>query len=254
MSADLGAATGQDTTRLLTILSDPSRAALYAALARQAGMDVLEADGGLPALTQLERTPVSVVVCDAELSDMSGAEFAEVLAETFPDRTPPLHLLSPGGEMETTPQMFRQVMRSLDRSPHLLGAPLCEEAPSQLQGQLVDFPLGDLLAWVGEMGLHGHWTVDLGTELFSPGAYLLMQGGDVVYAEYAGLSGKAAMTSLMRAVEQTEHAGFRFCAVAAPLPVPRMADLHLSTSRLLLEVAVDLDHAHSGPAAHRPLS
>ncbi|MFC5849089.1 DUF4388 domain-containing protein [Deinococcus petrolearius] len=241
-------------TRLLTILKDPSRAALYAALARQAGLDVLEADGGLPALTQLERTPVAAVVCDADLPDMSGAEFAGVVAETFPGQTPPLHLLSPGGETQTTPQMFRQVLRSLDLSPHLLGAPLCEEAASQLQGQLVDFPLGDLLSWVGEMGLHGHWTVDLGTELFSPGAYLLMHGGDVVYAEYAGLSGKAAVIALMRAVEQTEHAGFRFCAVPAPLPVPRMADLQLSTSRLLLEVAVDLDHAHGAPASRRPLS
>lgn len=239
-------------TRLLTILRDPARAALYAALARQAGLDVLEADGGLPALTQLERIPVAAVVCDAELSDMSGAEFAEVLAETFPDRAPPLHLLREGGDMQTTPEMFRQILRSIDLSPHQLGAPLCEEAPSQLQGQLVDFPLGDLLAWVGEMRLHGHWTVDLGTELFSPGAYLLMDSGDVVYAEYAGLSGKAAVASLMRAVEKIEHAGFRFCAAAAPLAVPRMTDLQLSTSRLLLEVAVDLDHAHSVPATPLP--
>lgn len=247
-------------TTLLTILDDDSRASMYETLMREAGVEVIHAEGALHALTQLERVPVDAIICDPHMEDMTGEDFKAVVAEEAHTASVPVFILPDSGVLsgqqglETSapsgPQLLTRVLGHLQTDAALFPAPMNPAAKAQLQGDLATFSLPELLNWVSEMRLHGHWLV---TVQDSPGntrsAHLFMKDGTLVYAEYAGLIGKAGLFALMRAIEQQPQATFRFLQLERPL-ILAPSDLGHSTARLLMELAVDLDHLQVGHAAN----
>lgn len=245
---------------LLTILSDPVRAAVYEALAREAGVEVLHAEGALHALTRLERTPVAAIVCDAEMDDMSGEEFREVVAAEEHSQGVRVYVLPAGsdtgrpGEGQSALHPLTAVLRGLGVKDEALPAPLQPGAPAHLNGDLSQFNLPEFLNWVAEMRFSGHWLVTVaseragGTPLLG---HLVMRTGQLVYAECSAQSGKAALFALLRRAEQRRDATFRFYRSDLATDV-QSPDLGKPTPRLLMELAVELDHyaaAHTAPGA-----
>ncbi|SEJ34490.1 protein of unknown function [Deinococcus reticulitermitis] len=250
---------------LLTILSDPARAAVYEALARGAGVEVLHAEGALHALTRLERTPVAAIMCDAEMEDMSGEEFREVVAAEQHSRDVPVyvvptrHEVGGPGEGHSGLHPLTSVLRGLGVRDEALPAPLQPGASAHLQGDLSQFNLPEFLNWVAEMRFSGHWLVTVaGDPAGTPGllGHLVMRAGQLIYAECCGAgsnghTGKAALFALLRRAERRQDATFRFYRTDLATDI-RSPDLDQPTPRLLMELAVELDHyaaAHTSAGA-----
>lgn len=237
---------------ILTIIKDQSRAQMYEHLARFAGAQIIHAEGALHALTQVERSNIDVVICEAHMDDMSGEEFRMVVHEEIKTSLVPVFILPDAEQLAGKasledaapcgPELLRQVLQVIGVEPQHFPAPMNHDLRPQLQGDLDQFSLADFLNWVAEMGFHGHWMVgvqDAGGHERS--AHLLMDAGNIVYAEFAGHVGKAALFALLRAIHQFPQTSFRFYKTDDQLRV-RSADMQKSTSRLLMELAVDLDH------------
>lgn len=239
---------------LMTILSDPARSALYRLLAEEAGLPTVEAEGALHALTQLERMPVAAILCDARMEDMSGEEFRSVVEEEFGDRRVPVHVL-PGVAgatqiaeqlpLPTGAQLLSQILGEMGLPPERQPVPLQRGSAAQLHGDLSQFSLPEFLNWVAEMRFSGHWIVTVSTQ---QGAgvpltgHLVMREGNLVYAECAGQLGKGALLTLLRCIEDYRDAIFRFYRTPLELPVTA-SDMTKTTPRLLIELAVELDHS-----------
>lgn len=250
-------------TTLLTILADPSRAAMYDALAKRTGVHMISAEGALYALTQLERTPVDAIICDARMEDMTGEEFRAVIEQEGQAGNVPVFVLPDSEALAGAhdlsapaycgPELLSLVFGHLEIDEKRFPAPMSEHHKPQLQGDLDSFGLGEFLNWVAEMKFHGHWLIGLkdqgGAERC---AHLFMQSGNIVYVEYAGLVGKGALFALLRNQERFPQATFRFYKTDETLAL-RAADLKQPTSRLLMELAVALDnysvHGSSGAEA-----
>lgn len=245
-------------TTLLTILDDDARASMYESLMREAGVQVIHAEGALHALTQLERVPVDAIICDAQMEDMSGEDFKAVVAEEAHTAGVPVFILPDSealsGQMDfsvsapTGPQLLTRALGHLQVDASNFPAPMNPAARAQLQGDLNTFSLPDLLNWVAEMRMNGHWLISVeDTPGNLRGGHLYMRDGNVIYAEYAGLMGKGAMFAMLRAIDHQPKSSFRFLKVDHPLPLAP-SDLKQSTSRLLMELAVDLDHLSANHA------
>lgn len=237
---------------MLTVLNSPERAAMYGHLAAQMDIQVIHAEGALHALTQLERTPVDAIICDAQMPDMTGAEFCSVVAGDQAQSRLPVYLIpSPAAGAEdhhflTLPagpevlaRAFRQLGLDMARSP----VPLNTRITPELGGHLGTFGLPEFLSWVGELEFSGHWLITT-----RPGggsqrtAHLAMNRGRVVYAEFGGLSGKRAILSLLRFIER--HGATEFSFYRAPeIQLHSTGEFTQSTARLLIELAVDLDES-----------
>ena len=247
---------------ILTILNAPDRAAMYRHLAGQAGVPIIEAEGALHALTQLERIPVAAIICDAQMEDMSGEDFREVIFAEESTHDVPVYVLPPAPEagtrnrtveaLPTGPQVLAEVLTELGLPPARLPVPLRAGAPAHLHGDLSQFSLPEFLNWVAEMRFSGHWLVTVSSRQGAAqplAGHLVMRGGDLVYAECGGHSGKAAVFTLLQAIEEYRDAIFHFYLAEAPDDV-RSPDLHAATPRLLIELAVDLDHHAAGHSRH----
>ena len=243
---------------ILTILRDPDRSAMYHHLSRQAGVPTIEAQGALHALTQLERTPVAAIICDAEMEDMTGEDFREVVAAENHSQGVPVYVLPPppgsaqphpdAERQLTAPQLLSRVLTDLGLSSARFPVPLQPDTAPHLHGDLSQFSLPEFLNWVAEMRFSGHWLVTVSSRQGAAHpltGHLAMQGGNLVYAECSGQTGKAALFTLLRAIEVYHDAIFRFYRSDVPAEV-RAPDLNTATPRLLIELAVDLDHYAAG--------
>ena len=245
---------------ILTILNDPGRAAMYRHLAAEAGVPTIEAEGALHALTQLERTPVAAIICDAEMEDMSGEDFREVVRAEGRSGGVPVYVLPPvpgtgapaqGAALPTGPQLLSEVLTELGLPPGRLPVPL-RAGTAHLQGDLSQFSLPEFLNWVAEMRFSGHWLVTVSSRRGAGHpltGHLVMREGDLVYAECGGHTGKAAVFALLSAIEEYHDAIFHFYRTDPPGDV-RSADLRTTTPRLLIELAVELDHQAAGHSLH----
>lgn len=237
---------------VLTVLNDPSRAAMYGHLAALAGVTVIQADGALHALTQLERTPVDAIICDAQMSDMSGAEFRNILQHDAHTGDLPVYLIGdevPGASGlsgPAGPQVLAEALDALGVNSAAYPLPMRATAAPQLSGQLDPFSLTEFLNWAAELACSGHWLVTVSA---AGSGHLTMTAGRLTYAEFAGHAGRAAVLELLR---RSEHSGgqFRFYD-CADLPAGRQPDLAAPTPRLLMELAVDLDELGLGGTAGR---
>lgn len=240
---------------ILTIINDQVRAKMYEHLARQAGVHVIHAEGALHALTQLERTPISVIVCEAQMGDMSGDEFRSVVMEEMKTTGVPVFIL-PDSEVlagqatlstaaPAGPEVLRQILQVAGVPPTQFPVPMNHDLPAQLQGDLGQFGLADFLNWVAEMRFHGHWLITVSDEAQDKRtAHLYMENGNITYGEFAGLTGKGALFSLLRAINTYPQTHFAFFKMEYPLDIGS-DDLRQSTQRLLMELAVDMDHLSS---------
>ena len=233
---------------VLTVLNDASRAEMYTHLAAQAGVTVIQAEGALHALTQLERTPVDAVICDAQMSDMSGAEFRSILEHDAHTGDLPVYLIGDDEQDRTGlgspagPQVLAEALGALGVDGAAYPLPLRATAAPQLSGQVEPFSLSEFLSWAAELACSGHWLITVGAG--SAVGHLTMNAGRLAYAEFAGLTGRAAVLELLR---RSESGGgqFRFYD-CADLPPSRQPDLASPTARLLMELAVDLDELGLG--------
>lgn len=239
-------------TTILTILSDPVRTAMYDTLARHAGVHLISAEGALHALTQLERTPVDAIICDAHMDEMTGEEFRTVTEQEEPTSGVPVFILPDseaisgqhglGMPAYTGPELLSLVMSHLEIDEARFPVPMNPQQHPQLQGDLDAFTLTEFLNWVAEMKFNGHWIITLkDSSAAERSAHLFMQHGNVVYVEFGGLVGKGALFSLLRSIEQYPTSTFRFYKTDLTLPL-RSDDLNLSTPRLLMELAVAMDN------------
>lgn len=238
-------------TTVLTIMADPVRTAMYDALARRAGVQLISAEGALHALTQLERTPVDAIICDAHMDEMSGEEFRAVTEQEEHTSAVPVFILPDSEALSgqqglgvpayTGPELLSLVLTHLERDEGSFPVPMNPQQAPQLQGDLDAFTLTEFLNWVAEMKFNGHWIITLqDAEQRERSAHLFMQNGNVVYVEFGGLVGKGALFWLLRSIEQFS-AAFRFYKTDLTLPL-RSEDLKLSTPRLLMELAVAMDN------------
>lgn len=240
---------------LLIVLEDQAKASMYEYLARAAGIKIVLAEGALHALTQLERIAVNAIICDAQMS-MTSAEFRSILQED--PRTsqipvyvlPDPHTLHDQPQFETAlsgPELLEQVFAKLDVPTAHFPVPVSSVQQPQLQGDLREFALQDFLNWVAEMKFFGHWLVRVqDAQGHKQTGHLAVQEGNVIYAEFHGLTGKKAVMALLRAIERHQQSQFWFYKTT-PTQFLRSHDLNQSTARLLIEVAVDLDHLHNHP-------
>lgn len=236
---------------VLTVLNDPSRAAMYGHLAELAGVTVIHADGALHALTQLERTPVDAIICDSVMSDMSGLEFRGILRDDAHTGSLPLYLIGDGEhdppDLPTNsagPQVLAEALEALGVDDAAYPLPLRANARPQLSGQLEPFSLSEFLNWAAELECSGHWLITVGAAgNASRSGHLTMSAGRLTYAECAGRAGRDAVLELLR---HSEQGGGQFRFYDCPsLPPGLQADLTGPTNRLLMELAVDLDETAS---------
>lgn len=242
---------------VLTVLNSPERAAMYGHLAAQMNIQTIHAEGALHALTQLERTPVDAIICDAQMPDMTGAEFCSVVAGDGASSRLPVYLIpSPPDETgdhrfltlpagpEVLARAFRQLGLDMAHSP----VPMNTRVTPELGGHLGTFGLPEFLGWVGELEFSGHWLVTTRPDGGSQrSAHLAMNRGRIVYAEFGGLSGKQAILSLLRFIERYGATEFSFYR-APEMQLHGTGEFTQSTARLLIELAVELDE--SGAHTH----
>lgn len=244
------------TLSLLTIVDDSPRAFMYENLAQEVGVNIFHSEGALHALTQLERIPVGAVICDHQMADMTGAEFNSVVAEETDGKVPVFVLpnpddFTPSGILKSNdkygPELLKDVLTALGIPKHQFPVPMNETAKAQLTGDLDQFALPDLLNWVAEMRFNGHWLIDVHQNVHedhqsqSQGCHMVMEDGRVRYAEFAGQTGKVAMFALLRAIEEYPKTTFEFFKIKDSVQVSA-GDLNQTTQRLLMELAVDMDH------------
>ncbi|MDO4263478.1 MAG: DUF4388 domain-containing protein [Deinococcus sp.] len=241
--------------QILVLISDPARAALISSLIGAAGAHAHLSDGALPALTELERSEVDAVICSEDAGDMTGEDFRNILRYEPATRLTPVYLLtSQAGQQHAEPpnydvepgistlDLVQMVLDQIGVAPGP-GLP-CDTSPGDLRGQMHEVGLAELISWVAEMELSGHWLI----ETQGRQGYLLMQRGDVTYAEFGGHGGHAALLELLDRVGNDPESRFRFCSSELPGgPAPR--NIEERTERLLMEVTVDLDHRHAERAA-----
>lgn len=239
--------------QIVVLMPDSARARLICRLIELAGAQAHLVDGALMALTELERSTVDAVICSEDAGDMSGEDFRNILRYEPATRLTPVYLLTPRAGRQhaeapnydvapetSTLELVRQVMRQLGDVPARLP---CPTTTGDLHGEMAELGLTELIAWVSEMELSGHWLV----EAQDRQGYLMMHGGNVTYAEFGGYGGRAALLELLDHAGQDPHSRFRFCRAELPGPPPR--NIEERTERLLMEVTVDLDHRYAERAA-----
>lgn len=236
--------------QIFVLVPNPARAQLIRSLTGATGVHAHLSDGALPALTELERNHVDAVICDEQPGDMAGEDFRDILRIEPATRETPFFLLTDQGGGQATPPNFnlppsvgtvelvRQVLEQLNAVPEDL--PPFSRAPGDLHGRLSGNLLAELLTWVAESELSGHWLIDAGEHQ----GYLLMHAGDIVYAEYGPHTAHAAVLELLDAAGLDPESRFRFYQ-APPLGLPAPRNIEERTERLLMEVTVALDHRHA---------
>lgn len=236
---------------ILTILNDPARANMYELLAKQMGVQVFHAEGALHALTQLERTKVHAIICDAQMPDMTGAEFCSIVEGDAITRRLPVYLIPNSAQSLSTatwytsvaagPEILSRVFRQLGLDQKTYPIPINSEIKPQLDGAVNPFTLADFLNWVAELGFSGHWMVTV--KPANGGAHtghIAMNAGKIIYAEFGGCAGKKAILMLLKNIDHHTQSEFSFFR-SEPIELTETSEFTQSTARLLIEMAVDFD-------------
>nr|WP_281416225.1 DUF4388 domain-containing protein [Deinococcus aestuarii] len=117
-----------------------------------------------------------------------------------------------------------------------------DEGGAQLQGTLELIGLFDLLSFLNQMRKSGRLLVQLGEA-----AQFVLDGGEVVWAEYGLLSGEAAFFRAFALTEAAPGAPFTFSPLRQGEVRGLPHTITTPTQHLMLEATVQLDHAR---AAH----
>lgn len=237
--------------QIFVLVPNLARAQVIRQLLEVSGVHAHLSDGALPALTELERSHVDAVICTEDAGDMTGEDFRDILRIEPSTRLTPVFLLTSSGQGRTveppnynlpetvsTLELVRQVLAAVqvDGLPDFLN----NQTKGDLHGEMTDVGLSELLTWVAEQEMDGHWRVEAGGQ----SGYLLMRRGDVIYAEFGEYSGRTAMLEILDQIGLNPDSQFSF--YRAPLPAgPQPRNIEERTERLLMEVTVDLDHRNA---------
>jgi Domain of unknown function (DUF4388) len=240
--------------QVLLVMTDALRCQTVSALATEAGLEVLSTPSGLHALTQLERNPPDVIVCDQGLSDLSAEEFHEIIRSEPGTRAAPLLLLGgprprwldpqhdthvPGSHtsrevvvllQEATNRNHNDPFRlqALDRSPGAV----------QMRGTLEVVNLFDLVVSFNQMNRTGQLVVNIG----DIEALIFILAGELQHVEYSSASGQMALMLAFADSSVAPASSFVFSVMADELLHRLPKTIEITTSRMLLEIAVHLDH------------
>lgn len=220
----------------------------------QSGFEVQTETSALYALTLLERNRPDVVVSLAQLSDMSGAEFYELVRSDEALRFVAFILLSPQPLPNLSPidsvmppaviagevvrQAYQKVLEVTRQTYEVSSAAPIREA---IQGMLGDISLFDLAQWLARSRKTGRLVVHLEAQR----ATLYFLKGQLIHAQFGDKSGEDAVLHLMIQAESKREGSFGFEPKdASELLEP--VTIHKSTDQLLLSLAVEIDHRQAG--------
>lgn len=244
-------------TRLLLVLPDGVRRQSVAVLAHSEGLEVTSASSSLQALTQLERNTPDVIICDGRPGDLSAVEFHEIVrsepgtektplllvADTPPswlDRRLDVYVPRSSTSRELVSIMMETTLR-LNQDPFRLQPLQAAPDSAQMRGTLEIMNLFDLLISFNQMRKTGRIIVNVGnTE-----ALIYLQAGEVRHAEYGGANGEAALKQAFAETDLSPTSSFGFAGASEELVASLPLSIPSATSRLLLEIAVHLDHIRS---------
>ena len=250
-------------TRLLLVLPDDILRQSVAVLARSEGLEVTTASSSLQALTQLERNTPDVIICDGRPGDLSAVEFHEIVRSETGTAQTPLLLVSdtPPSWLDrrldvyvsrnsTSRQLVSIMMETtlrLTQDPFQL-QPL-QGAPdaAQMRGTLEIMNLFDLLVSFNQMRKTGRIIVNVGdTE-----ALIYLETGEVRHVEYGGNNGIAALKQAFAETDLAPTSSFGFAMTSEELVTSLPLTIPCTTSQLLLEIAVHLDHVRASQRSAR---
>lgn len=244
-------------TRVLLVMTDDVRRETLAVLSGDEDMEVLSTASGLQALTQLERNTPDIIVCDDRLTDLSASEFHEIIRSEPGTRATPLLLITDVLQPWLDPQYDacvpstyssrRLVMTLVDKTTRLVKDPFqlraLNPAPSraQLRGTLEVVNLFDLIISFNQMLKTGRTTV----EVVQNELMIYLYRGEIWHVEYGGVHGTSALMKAFADADRAPTSSFAFEVATEELVERLPQTVRMFTSRLLLDIAVHLDHVRS---------
>ncbi|WP_027890927.1 DUF4388 domain-containing protein [Calidithermus chliarophilus] len=221
----------------------------------QSGFEIQTETSALYALTLLERNRPDVVVSLAQLSDMSGVEFYELVRSDEALRFVAFILLSPESPPnvsridsvmppavipgEVVRQAYQKVLEVTRQTYEVSSAAPIREA---IQGVLGDISLFDLAQWLARSAKTGRLVVHLDPHH----ATLYFLKGQLIHAQFGDKSGEDAVLHLMIQAETNRDGSFGFEPKDASDLFLEPVTIHKSTDQLLLSLAVEIDHRQAG--------
>lgn len=235
---------------LLVYLQEARLLALELA-AHDAGVVVERARNALYAERRMEHWRPQVVVCAEHLEDASGAHLRNKLRAQKEFDGVTFVLLAQGGKAPfpttprdvvldagmTTPELWRRLAPLVGATPTSAHAEGVKRA-ARMRGALAAFPLFELLGSFQHTRKTGQLTLHL-DEL---DADLFWLDGEIKHAEFLGLYGEDALRRAVIVSDELPGAEFTFEALAPEMLRDLPHTVERSVERLLLELAVRLDH------------
>lgn len=229
---------------VLLVMSDSLRTRELQQALRYANLNCnLVSNGGLFALTLLEREAPAVLVCAGDLGDMSGHDLYEIIrADGLHDELISITLDAPISDMINqynvqlecdipVPQIVRLISKLL--SAH-------SNTPSGFTGSLESLSMFDLVMLLIQTRKSGLLLLRLDPFL----GRILLHDGRITHAEYDCLEGEKALTRIFMDAEHAPDTAFAFHAQSDPIISPSLwnkTSIHSASDHLLLNVAINLD-------------
>lgn len=250
---------GVSTLKVLIVTADRLQSEALEGLfrARFGALVWTVADRAARALTLLGQDLADLIICAAELADMSGAEFFRAVRATPALREVAFILLdetvleiplpSPSEVVlgrEAHPAVVLAsasalLARRLPDARATLPTP-ARRAQTELRGSLEVVSLFDLVFALAQKRTTGRLCLQLeGDE-----ASLFLHEGHPVHAAYGALTGEAAVTAIFAAAERCVEAEFSYAVGEA---APPSVTLHTPVQELLLKAAIALDRERTTP-------
>ena len=247
-------------------MEDGPRALALTSMCTGAGFEPLLAAGGLYALTMLEHMGPRAIVSAAQLEDMSGFDFYDIVRSDETMRDLSFLLLDEASVAGLDPS-YADVVLPADAPPEaIVGALKKLLAPPEagagsrpgprtrlssgaqraknLSGTLEVLTLFDLTMSLSQNARSGRLNIyfhredpqELGE------AAVVFREGDLVHARFANLTGEEALFRLFFETETADDAEFSFEASESSGGPPGEVTIATPVQQLLLKAAVELDH------------
>ncbi|WP_245588542.1 DUF4388 domain-containing protein [Deinococcus pimensis] len=113
-----------------------------------------------------------------------------------------------------------------------------------MRGSIKAFGLFELLGSIQQTRKTGQLSLHFGDDF---DADLFFVRGDVTHAEYLGMYGEEALLRAIALTGEVPDTEFTFQAAMSDAELGGVRTITRSTERVLLELAVQIDHAHAGP-------
>lgn len=236
--------------QVLLVMSDQSAAAELSKTLSAKGHTSQFAEGGFYALTMLERNKPDAILSSADVVDMSGFDFYEIIRSDESLNAVVFLLLDDdkrdqlthGKDLSLPPNASADaIVAALTQGP--ASSPFKSRAfaanqGTQVSGTLEVLTLFDLIMSLTQNGRSGK----LFLLIDDKEAVISIVEGQVVHAQFGDELGEAALKDIFFQSELTNNTEFLFEAKEpSEMSVPSVT-IKASVKELLFRVAVDLDH------------